>query len=137
MRFRLPATLLFVLISFQAVAADNSPGKAAIKKVLLSSKSWTVYFEDNMKATVPTDDANRWKWGFFEEDGKMKARQLGWVFGSCVHEITLHDDGFSFKYCPVMEHQNEVFINYHPEDSQYPFKVVDERPGKWWLHPDE
>lgn len=136
MHIRLPATLLFVLISSQATAADNSPGQAAIKEMLLNSETWTVYY-DITDATTPSDKATKWNWEFFEQDGNFRGRQLGLAFGSCEFEIALRDDGFSFRWCPAFRHNNEPSLTYDPEDLLYPFKKVGESPTKLWFHPDQ
>jgi hypothetical protein len=136
MHLRFLILVLYLLSSSQGIAGDSAPGKAAINKILLSSKTWTVYF-DTVDATTPSNTATTWKWEFFEQDGTLKGRQLGLAFGSCELEITLRDDGFSFRWCPAFRHNNEPLLTYDPEDLQYPFKKVGNSPNKLWFHPDE
>ena len=113
-------------------AADNAPGEAAIKSILVKPKSWTLHYELTASST-PTDKVTKMTFAYFERDGKLMGRHVV-AFGGCDFEVALRSDGFSFPWCPPLG--GEPSLTYDPGDSRYPFKN-DREPRKIWLQAND
>lgn len=123
------AVTLFSLVS--ALAADNAPGEAVIKSMLMKPKSWTLYY-DHTDSLTPRANATKMKFTYFERDGKLIGRHVV-EFGGCDFEVSLRSDGFSFRWCPPLG--GEPSLTYDPDDLRYPFK--NSEPRKIWLEAND
>ena len=121
--------LTVVLVSTASHAADNA---AKIGAMLTKPKSWTLHIETTDAATPSDRFTTKQTWQFFEQDKKLMARTVV-AFGGCATEVSLRDDGFSFRWCPPL--QGEPSFTYDPNDPKYPFKSYGSL--KRWLSANE
>lgn len=85
-------------------------------------------------AAMPSDRAQNMIWEYFQRDQKVMGRRVGLAFGGCDLELSLRNDGFSFRWCPPLDASGPSLV-YDPSDPQYPFKG--HGPQKIWLKANE
>ncbi len=129
---RFPAFAIALVLLVPAHAADDTAGEKTIKNLLTKPKSWTLYY-DHTDSPTPTDRVTRMTFAYFERDGKLMSPHV-LEFGGCELEVSLRNDGFSFRWCPPLE--GAPSLTYDPNDSQYPFKNLRE-PRRMWLKANE
>lgn len=121
--------VIFLLLPFAAVGAENSSRETAIRSLLTKHKTWSMYWELT-EAQLPGERAHRLTYEFFEREQKLMAR-LVFEYGGCEFEVPLRADGITLRYCAV---QGEPSLAFDPDDQKYPFKQRD-NPRKLWLTP--
>ena len=134
MRFFL-IPLLGILLSSVAFSAHATAAESKIRKLLTTQKSWTMYLEFT-DAPIPSDQAQKFVWQYFERDGRMMGRRIPpLAFGDCDSELSVRGDGFSFRWCDPQLSGGEPSLSYDPNDSKYPFK--NHEPRKLWLQEND
>ena len=130
----LPALPLGLLLVSIACAPDTAATEGKIRTLLTTPKSWTMYLEFT-NALAPSDRAQKFVWRYFERDGKVWGRRIPpLAVGDCLSEITIRNDGFSFRWCdPQLSAQPS--LTYDPGDPKYPFK--NQEPRKLWLQSND
>jgi hypothetical protein len=129
--------LLFLLslVTFALTSASNSEtaDERKIKDLLTSKQSWTMYLEYTDRS-LPSEQANKFVWEYFERDGRLFTRRRGLAFGGCDSEVTVRQDGFSFRWCDPQLSGSGPSLQFDPNDAKHPFKSLE--PRKVWLQPD-
>jgi hypothetical protein len=138
MRAVVALTTCLILASAGGAAAQSPPGEEAIKDILISSTSWSVFAEFTQGST-PSDKATKLVWRFYRDGPLFKGRTLNMAKGyNCDFDVVVRDDSLEFstraRWCADVSDPVMTALVYDSADKAYPFKNLS-TPLKWWLAP--